>query len=194
VNESNPQSRAFFEEKYRSSSDPWHFASASYERNRYHAILAVLDRPTYRRAYEPGCSIGVLTAALAPRCRHVVACDISARAVELARARCKDLAHVRVVQRDVADAPPEEQFDLIVFSEIGYYFSASKLREVALGLAGCLEPGGDLIAVHWLGHSADHLLHGDEVHEVLASSLPYEWTAGSRHAGFRIDSWRRSAR
>ena len=32
-----------------------------------------------------------------------------------------------------------------------------------------LEAGGDLVAVHWRGPSADHVLGGDEVHEILGA-------------------------
>lgn len=194
------QSKSFFEARYRESTDPWRFASSQYELGRYDATLAALRKPTYRLAYEPGCSVGVLTAALAVRCRQILACDISAEAVSLARARCKDFAHVKIIQRDLAgtqrapaDAQPEEAFDLIILSEVGYYFSAPTLRRVALELARRLEPGGEFLAVHWLGHSADHVLHGDEVHAVLAAELPCLWTGGSAHPGFRIDSWRRPA-
>jgi SAM-dependent methyltransferase len=188
----HPQSRDFFEVRYRESSDPWGFATSSYEQDRYRATLAALKQPVYRHAYEPGCSVGVLTAALAARCRRVSACDIAAEAVALARKRCKRFSHVSIVQADAA-VPPDDAFDLIIFSEIGYYFDAARLRELALALADVLQPGGEFVAVHWLGHSADHVLHGDEVHAVLRAALPCEWIAGERHAGFRIDSWRRPA-
>jgi SAM-dependent methyltransferase len=188
----HPQSRDFFEARYCASNDPWEFATSSYEKDRYRATLAALQRPVYRHAYEPGCSVGVLTEALAPRCRRVSACDIAAQAVALARERCKRFAHVSIVRRDAA-VPPRGAFDLIVFSEIGYYFNAPRLRNLALALAGVLQSGGEFVAVHWLGHSADHVLHGDEVHAVLQTALPCQWLAGKRHAGFRIDSWRRPA-
>ncbi len=193
MRDSQAQSREFFEARYQRSADPWNFASSTYESERYQATLSALRRPAYRSAYEPGCSVGVLTAALAPRCEHLLACDIAAAAVALARERCRAFAHVEIVQGDVAEPPPLQTFDLIIFSEIGYYFCAPELRRVASGLAHRLEPDGEFVAVHWLGHSADHILHGDEVHSVLAAHLPCEWTGGSRHPGFRIDSWRRSA-
>lgn len=186
------QSQAFFEARYRASSDPWHFASSTYELNRYQATLEALSRANYRRGFEPGCSVGVLTAALARRIDHLIACDISATAVACARERCRSLTNVEIYQRDAEEGPPAARFDLIVFSELGYYFSADRLREMARQLADRLEPGGDFLAVHWLGNSADHVLHGDDVHGVLAQALPCKHVAGSRHAGFRIDSWRKA--
>jgi len=188
----NPQSQAFFEARYQASSDPWHFASSTYELNRYRATLEALSRASYQRGFEPGCSVGVLTEALARRVNHLIACDISPTAVACARERCRELANVEIHQRDAADGPPEGRFDLIVFSELGYYFSVDRLSAMARQLADRLEPGGDFIAVHWLGNSADHVLHGDEVHGALAQALPCQHVAGSRHAGFRIDSWRKA--
>jgi SAM-dependent methyltransferase len=190
MNTSNRQSRAFFETLYQGSSDPWQFASSSYELNRYQATLHSLSQASYRRGFEPGCSVGVLTAALAQRVVHLIACDIADTAVACAKERCRDLNHVEIYQRDASEGPPEGTFDLIVFSELGYYFSADRLGLIARQMAGGLEPGGEFVAVHWLGHSPDHVLHGDAVHEVLAESLPCEWIGGSRQAGFRIDSWR----
>jgi SAM-dependent methyltransferase len=191
MNTMDRQSQAFFEARYQASSDPWQFASSAYELDRYQATLESLSRASYRRGFEPGCSVGVLTAALARRIEHLIACDISATAVACAKARCHELCNVEIHQRNVAEGPPEGTFDLILFSELGYYFSADRLRTIARQMVDRLEPGGEFVAVHWLGNSADHVLHGDEVHEALAHSLPCEQMAGSRHAGFRIDSWRR---
>lgn len=188
---SNRQSQTFFESRYRTSTDPWRFASSTYELNRYHTTLDALSRPSYRRGFEPGCSIGVLTAALAARVEHLIACDISETAVARARERCRDLSHVEIFRCDAADVLLENSFDLIVFSELGYYFCVNRLAAMVRQMARRLEPGGEFVAVHWLGTSSDHLLHGDVVHEVLADNLPCEWTGGSRHTGFRLDSWRR---
>jgi SAM-dependent methyltransferase len=192
MNLSNRQSQAFFEARYQASSDPWQFASSAYELNRYKATLESLTRGSYRRGFEPGCSVGVLTAALARRVEHLIACDISDTAVAWAKERCRAFSHVEIYQRDAATAPPEGTFDLIVFSELGYYFSVDRLQAIARQMSDRLEPGGEFVAVHWLGHSSDHVLHGDEVHSLLAKTLPCDWISGSRHVGFRIDSWLRA--
>ena len=77
----NTTSQEFFEAKYRENNDPWAFASNAYEQKRYSEILRALDHRRYRRGFEPGCSIGVLTARLASICEHVDAIDISPTAV-----------------------------------------------------------------------------------------------------------------
>jgi SAM-dependent methyltransferase len=192
VNGSSRQSEAFFEQRYRASSDPWRFASATYELNRYRATLDALSQPSYLLGYEPGCSIGVLTAALAGRVRRLIACDIAETAVACAQKRCREFSNVEIHHRDAAQGPPDGAFDLMVFSELGYYFTVDQLAALARQMASRLAPRGEFIAVHWLGTSADHLLHGDVVHDVLAANLGCRRIGGSRHAGFRIDSWQQT--
>jgi hypothetical protein len=61
----NTVSKEFFEEKYRANRDPWNFSSSSYELNRYDDIARLLGDRSFNRAFEPACSIGVLTKRLA---------------------------------------------------------------------------------------------------------------------------------
>ena len=68
---------SYFEALYASDPDPWRFASSDYERDKYAATLAALPRQLYRSGLEVGCSIGVLTAMLASRCRRLLAVDVA---------------------------------------------------------------------------------------------------------------------
>jgi protein-L-isoaspartate O-methyltransferase len=193
MNGASPVSKAAFEAKYRRSNDPWDFAVSVYERARYDTTLQSLTRARYRRAFEPACSVGVLTAALAELCDSVYATDIAPSAVRLARRRCADLPNVSIDCADLAEHDPEGLFDLIVFSEVGYYFAIPQLARIARSLAARLEAGGELIGVHWLGDSADHLLRGDDVHACLGRELADSctWLRGAWYPGFRLDVWRR---
>ena len=187
-----PWSAAAFEEKYVAQSDPFHFASSPYEREKYRATLAALPRPRFRRAFEPGCSIGELSFELAGRCDELVATDVSPTAIRRARQRCAELAHLDFRCEDLrSHRAPRGSYDLIVFSEIGYYLSAAELELQTHKLTDLLAPGGTFLAVHWLGHSADHQLHGDEVHEILAGETAFEALADDRRPGYRMGTWRR---
>jgi hypothetical protein len=108
-----------------------------------------------------------------------------------AKERCREFRNVEIYHRDVAVGPPAVDFDLMVFSELGYYFSVVQLKKIVRRLTGRLEPGAEFVAVHWLGVSPDHVLPGDLVHEVLSDSFPGERLVSSRHTGFRIDTWRK---
>ena len=48
--------------------------------------------------------------------------------------------------------------------------------------------GGEIVAVHWRGHSADHLVHGDLVHKRLAATFGPPF-ARYEQAEFRLDVW-----
>lgn len=182
---------ALFEPRYRADGDLWHLATSPYELDRYQRTLDVLERPRYRSAYEPGCSVGVLTSLLAARCDRVVAVDVAPTAVALARERCIDVPNVDLRVGSMLDDPGGGH-DLVVFSEVGYYVDLDTLGEVVDRLVAALDAGGELVACHWLGHSDDHRLHGDDVHEAIDHHPDLQHLRHERHEGFRLDTWRRS--
>src|ERR1700728_2684898 len=110
MSEHSPVSQAAFEAKYRQTGDPWDFTGSRYERDRYELTLRSLMRSHYRRAFEPACSIGVLTAALAARCDELQAIDIAPSAVASARERCAHLPQVTVSCADLATQCPPGPF------------------------------------------------------------------------------------
>ena len=159
----------YFRDRYASSADPWGLAERWYEARKYALTVALLPRQRYGAAFEPGCSIGVLTTLLAPRCDRLLACDVVPDAVAAARSRAAGLPAVRVEQRLIPGEWPPGSFDLIVWSELLYYFDDADLGQV-LGLGiGSLRPGGQILAVHWRHPAPDHPRTGDEVHEDLAA-------------------------
>jgi SAM-dependent methyltransferase len=169
---------AYFDQMYAESADPWGFTSRWYEKRKYALTLAMLPRERYDDAFEPGCSIGVMTEQLARRCTRLLSCDVAPAAVTAAKARTDGQPGVRVEQRVLPGDWPDGDFDLIVFSEFLYYFGGPDLQRV-LGLAGAaLRPGGTLIAVHWRHPVPEYPRSGDNVHDVLAGQ---DWL--SRLAG-----------
>jgi 2-polyprenyl-3-methyl-5-hydroxy-6-metoxy-1,4-benzoquinol methylase len=182
----------FFEHKYRTDADPWKFATSPYEQQRYETILRAIDHRRYRRALEPGCSVGVLTFRLASLCDEVEAFDIAPSAVATARERCRGLANVHLSCSTFSEDRLDGPFDLIVLSEIGYYFEVAELRRIAASLVSRLLPDGVVVAAHWLGTSSDHVLTADAVHNVLYSIFEQEGLAlelSHSHPGFRLDRW-----
>jgi SAM-dependent methyltransferase len=159
----------YFDAMYAAASDPWGFEERWYEQRKYAVTLAQLPAARYRSAFEPGCSIGVLTHLLARRCDALLSCEVAAGAVSAAAQRTRDLAHVRVERRDIPGQWPSGRFDLIVFSEILYYFGDRDLEQVLDCAVAALEPQGTLLAVHWRHPVADYPRSGDNVHRVLAA-------------------------
>jgi SAM-dependent methyltransferase len=159
----------YFEAMYRASADPWGFEHRWYEQRKYAISLALLPARRYHRAFEPGCSIGVLTSMLARRCDALLACDVAEAAVQGAAWRTRDLPHVLIERRKLPGQWPSGGFDLIVFSEILYYFGDRDLRQVLDKAAASLGQGGTLLAVHWRHPVAEYPRSGDDVHRVLAA-------------------------
>ena len=159
----------YFDAMYAASPDPWGLQSRWYEARKYAISVAMLPQRRYARAFEPGCSIGVLTELLAPRCASLLSCDLAAAAVRAAAARTSHLPGVRVESRVIPRDWPGGDFDLIVLSEFLYYFGGRDLDRV-LGLAvAALRPAGSLLAVHWLHPVAEYPRSGEEVHRALAA-------------------------
>jgi predicted TPR repeat methyltransferase len=166
--------REYFEGLYAESGDPWDFETSEYERNKYATTLAVLGERTFRRALEAGASIGVFTEMLADRCDELLAVDVSERAVAAARRRLSGRRHVRVERRTLPEEMPDGPFDLIVASEVLYYFPREEMLAVLQAFERELARGGALLAVHWRRETRTYPLQGDEVHELLAQNTRLE--------------------
>jgi SAM-dependent methyltransferase len=148
---------AHFDRLYAASEDPWHYRTSTYEDAKYRATLAALGRPTYRSALEIGCSNGELSARIAPLCRRLVALDLSARAVALARQRLARHGHAEVQQATIPADWPEGRFDLIVFSEVLYYLDRGELEACAARMAASLAGRGEVVLVNWRGKTGTPL-------------------------------------
>ncbi len=178
----------YFEALYQADPDPWRFAESEYERAKYAATLAALPRPRYASAFEAGCSIGVLTAALAPRCDALLAVDAAAAPLRAARDRCAALPQVTLRQAVLPADWPEGRFDLLLFSEVLYYLDPDDLHRLARRTAASLAPGGDILLVHWTGET-DYPQTGDAAAEAFCKALtPYAAvTWQSRAERYRLD-------
>lgn len=181
----------YFDHMYEANRDPWNFETSPYERAKYAATLAALPHPHYAAAFEIGCSLGVLTAQLAPRCGHLLAVDVSEAALAQARARCAALPQVELRQMNLPDEFPGQPFDLILLSEVGYFWSPADLARAADRLVAGLAPGGQLLLVHWTPPVHDFPLNGDDVHEFfLARAAEHgllRHLTGQRHKNYRLD-------
>ncbi|WP_148863570.1 SAM-dependent methyltransferase [Marinobacter fonticola] len=179
----------FFESLYRNSEDPWDFRSSAYERNRYSDIVGGINDRHYTNAFEPGCAIGELTALLAPYCQSLHAMDCSAAAVQSAQRRCDEFAHVDIRKGSLPGDLPGQTFDLIVFSEVGYYFTRHDLALLVARLWTRLKPGGRIIACHWLGSSRDHRLHGSVVHQTMDQVIRTPGDFDIANPGYALKRW-----
>jgi SAM-dependent methyltransferase len=162
-----------FERLARESEDPWDYASSDYEQRKYRHTLDYLPART-GHTLELGCSVGVFTAMLAPRCASLCAVDFSPTALERARERVADQSQVEVLRRRLPEEMPAGPFDTIVCAEILYYWSADLVRTGLRRIEAALVPGGTLLIVGWRHPDPRRELTGDDVQAIVdaESSLP----------------------
>ncbi|HEX4445011.1 MAG TPA: bifunctional PIG-L family deacetylase/class I SAM-dependent methyltransferase [Galbitalea sp.] len=161
------KSERYFDELYERNPDPWRLSTRRYESRKRAISIASLPRQRYRAALELGCSVGELTVLVAERADRLLAIDISAAAVRAATSRTEDQDNVRVEHRDAIGDFPAGTFDLILLSEVAYYWDAVTLQYVLDEVVSRLADDGDLLACHWRHPVADYPLRGDEVHDAI---------------------------
>jgi protein-L-isoaspartate O-methyltransferase len=156
-----------FEARYQAEADPWGYTTSAYERDKYAATLAACGAGPYRHALELGASIGVFSAMLAKRCRHLTTLDGSPTAVEFARRQLAKRPGVQLLTGAIPGAIPNGPFDLVVASEILYYLAVEELAATLDRLCEQMQPSARLVAVHWRPDGPDRPQTTDTVHATL---------------------------
>lgn len=176
---------SYFDEFYAGGEDPWGFDHRWYERRKYLLSLAALPQQRYRSAFEPGCSVGVLSSLLAQRCDEVLSTDVAQSALDQAARRVP--SNVQLVRWGLGQEWPQRTFDLVVLSEVGYYLDGADLADALGSAVRGLAPGGTLLAVHWRHRVSDYPQTGDAVHEAVRSTAGLERLGGYADADVLID-------
>jgi SAM-dependent methyltransferase len=178
---------SYFAEMYRRSNDPWHLAERWYESRKYALTLAALPARRYKRVFEPGCSAGVLSALLAERSDALVSWDRRPEAVAAADARLRRFAAADASIGVVPEQWPSGTFDLIVLSELLYYFDADQRSRLLERALGSLMTHGHLVAVHWRHHVPEHAAEAEEVHAELRARPELVTLATHQEDDFLLD-------
>jgi len=182
----------WFEALYAREGDPWKFETSPYEKGKYDHTLDRLPAERLGSVLEVGCANGVLTERLAPHCDRLVGVDVSETALAAARARLAGVAHVRLERRVLPAETPAGPFDLVLLSEVAYYWDRDDLALAADRLGGAVVSGGHLLLVHWTGDT-DYPLTGDEAVDGLRTLLGdmVVPVLAERRDRYRLDLWRR---
>jgi SAM-dependent methyltransferase len=172
----SPKSRSlttdFFEALYRENPDPWQFATSEYEAQKYATTLEALPRERYAAGFEIGGSIGIMTEQLAQRCDRLLSIDVSRIAQSQAIQRCQHLTNIDFQLMSVPHQFPDDAFDLLVLSEVGYYWIWDDLHKAQNLILDRLQPQGHLLLVHWIVDARVLPLTGDQVHDSFLKLVP----------------------
>ena len=180
----------YFDQLYANSPDPWDLAGSWYERRRHAIMLALLPSREYRHAFEPGCSVGVLTEQLTYRCHRVTATDVALAALERADRRLRAggrSEQVALLRQSVEEPWPDETLDLVVLSELCYYLPADTLRAVLDREIPRLPRGATVVASHWRRPVPDYPLTGERAQDVIAATPGLHVIGSYRDADVAIE-------
>ncbi|MGI8949431.1 MAG: bifunctional PIG-L family deacetylase/class I SAM-dependent methyltransferase [Ornithinimicrobium sp.] len=185
----DPQEVTPFDGLYAVDDDPWQVRSSWYEERKRALTVAALPDRTYPRAIEVGCSLGALSAELAPRCDALLAVDESAVVVSRAREALAEHPHVDVARLQLPEQWPPGWFDLVVISETGYFLSPARLTRLADRVRAGLSDHGVVLACHWRHDVRGWPLTGPAVHERLEEVLGLHRLVQHHEPDFDIVVW-----
>ena len=168
----------------------WEYASSDYEQRKYALTVASLPKARYENAFEPGCSVGLLSELLALRCGRLLAADMARASLPLAARRLKSFPHVRVEARTIPLEWPNETFDLIVVSDLACYFDVDTLHQVMERVVDSSAIGAHVVGVHWTDRT-DFPLTGNYVHAVMDRTRELRGIVHHVDDRFVLDVWER---
>lgn len=186
--------RLHFEHLYQADPDPWQVASRWYERRKRELLLACLPRERYEEGFEPGCGNGEATLRLLQRCDRLCAVDFSDQALQLCRERIAPQDHDRL-ELQALPLPwrwppvPAAGFDLIVVSELAYYFDDAELAHFRSRCLASLRGGGHWAMCHWRHDAPDRRQSTEALHEGMSVYPQLRRVLRHTEADFQLDIW-----
>lgn len=184
---------SYFDALYARDMDPWRFEDSGYESAKRADTLSFLG-VHYDRACEVGCSIGVLTEQLAPRCDRLLGIDIAQAAALRARARLARFPHAEVRVMHVPHHDIDDDVDLLVLSEVLYFLSSEEIIAMADLARRHVVAGGDVLIVSYDGETQTGLSGREATDLFLDACLPFfENLRSEQREGYHVRLLRRRA-
>lgn len=187
-----------FEALYTNKPDPWDYQTSAFEANKRGKTIEALEGRTFQAGIELGCSIGVLTNDLAHRCETLVAVDGSPLACDLARVRLANLSYVDILQARFPDDLDKllalGPRDLIVLSEVLYFFSSADMEVLANFVGNVLTEDGLCLVVNFDGDTQSGF-SGVEANQLFAqlTEATLEQVTLQTYDGFEIVTYHSKA-
>lgn len=167
--------------------DPWGYETHWYEKRRRALIAAMLPDEALGQVLEIGCSTGLITQMLAARASHVLAVDVSARAVALACQRLQGSAHVQVVHADITAHWPGQSFDHILLCDVAYYLSEAQIIQLARNIRIQASAECVLLLAHWRHAFAQVITPAETAHVLMSEVTGFHGQAGYQDDDLLID-------
>lgn len=109
-----------FPELFKEIKDPWGYSTSGFERARFDIIFKFAQSVPHKNILEIGCAEGHLTEKLAKLSADITAIELSDAAIARAKIREPKTHFINTSFENYK--PKKKEFDLIVCSEVLYYF------------------------------------------------------------------------
>ena len=155
------RARLFFDDLW-TQGDYWRLETSEFDQARYARSLQILTDRRYARTLEIGCGAGAFTRLLGGVSDHVLGLDVSAAAIDRARARVTGAGlEFRVANIMETAAEEEGPWDLIVMNETVYYlgwlYSFFDVSWLAHRLFTALNSNGRFLMANTFGDDVGYL-------------------------------------
>jgi SAM-dependent methyltransferase len=159
-----PLTQSRYAQDYAAHADPWGYEVTPINFERFQAAIELLDGvrngACFERAWEIGCSEGIMTTRPAQICKRLSAVDFVPVALERARLRCHGLNNIFFSRWDLNIDPAPGLFDLIVIMDVlGSFTRPGDVRRACEKVVSALAPGGYLLYGDFLGDLYRRRIH-----------------------------------
>jgi SAM-dependent methyltransferase len=166
-----------YTEDYAAHTDPWGHEVTPFNFEKFQAVTELLDGvrngARFERAWEIGCSEGIMTVRLAQICERLCAVDFIQLALERTRLRCQQFSNISFSQWDLKYDPAPGLFDLIVITDVlGSFARRGDVCRACDKVVSALAPGGYLLYGDFLGGSHRRRIHESWWGRILLRGAP----------------------
>lgn len=177
--------RMYFNWRYRNP-DPYKVSASGYELEKMERVMATLGfEKRFGSILEIGCGEGNMTARLASISGRTLATDISDMAVRRTRETTSSFPNVETQRLDLLSDEPPGQFDLVVASEVLYYFEKGQLPAVLERITSCVKNGGSVALIHARALADDDM--GVELKKFAARTIHEMFISDPRYSVIHDD-------
>ena len=172
-----------FRNRYAASGeDAWGYLKNPLHSERLARILAKVPAEISGTVLEVGCAEGFVTRQLSPRATQVVACDLSAKAIQRAQRFCDGLSNLQFHCVDIRHRIPANDVHVCLVSDVIYYLSAREIREFAIELSSRMSDTGLLVIANEWNTDYRDLTHPEKAVQWIGATGRWRRLSLEHHA------------
>ncbi|MBC7967317.1 MAG: class I SAM-dependent methyltransferase [Fuerstia sp.] len=162
--------------------DAWGYLKNPLHSERLARILARVPAKISGTVLEVGCAEGFVTRQLSPRATQVVACDLSAEAIQRAQRFCDGLSNLQFHCVDIRHRIPANDVHVCLVSDVIYYLSAREIREFSIELSRRMSDTGLLVIANEWNTDYRDLTHPEKAVQYIGETGRWRRKSLEHHA------------